>query len=81
MSTRPLRVRVAFEIIVQYFSGQTLEHSQTEIYELVREKYSVNAYVEPAPEKDDVKKALTYLNHFGLVEECRPPTLLAYQVG
>ena len=72
MSTRPLRVRVAFEIIVQYFSGQTLEHSQTEIYELVREEYSVNAYVGPAPERYDVKKTLTYLNHFGLVEECRP---------
>ena len=58
MSTRPLRVRVAFEIIVQYFSGQTLEHSQTEIYELVREKYSVNAYVEPVPTEDCVKKTL-----------------------
>lgn len=73
MSTRPLRVRVAFEIIVQHFNGQILKIRQTEIYKLVREKYdSVNAYVGPIPERDDVKKALTYLNHFGLVEKCRP---------
>ena len=74
MSTRPLRVRVAFEIIVQHFSckPQPIENTQTEIYKLVREKHSVNAYVGPAPEKDDVKKTLTYLNHFGLIEKCRP---------
>ena len=67
--SRALRVRVAFEIVVQHFSCQTLKNSQTEIYELVRERYdSINAYVGPVPERDDVKKALTYLNHFGLVE-------------
>ena len=73
MSTRPLRVRVAFEIIVQHFSGQTLENSQTEIYEIVTGRYySVNAYIEPVPTEDDVRKTLTYLNYFGLVEKCRP---------
>ena len=62
MSTRHLRVRVAFEIIVQYFSRQTqpIENTQTEIYELVKERYD-------SVKKDDVKKTLTYLNHFGLV--------------
>ena len=73
--SRDIRVPVAFEIIVQHFSckPQPIENTQTEIYEIVKKRYySVNAYIEPVPKKDDVKKTLTYLNHFGLVEECRP---------
>ena len=59
----------AFEIIIQHFSGNTLWQSQEEIYDSVREiYYRVNAYVEPVPTEDCVKKTLCYLNHFGLVE-------------
>ena len=73
--SRDIRVPVAFEIIVQHFSckPQPIENTQTEIYEIVKKRYySVNAYIEPVPKKDDVKKTLTYLNHFGLVEVCHP---------
>ena len=68
MTHQPLTVSIAFEIIIQHFSGQTLEESQKEIQERV-----LNIHVNQGglPECDiwnPVCKALRYLEQFDLAE-------------
>ena len=68
MTNQRLTVSIAFEIIIQHFSGQTLEESQQEIQ---RRVLQIHIDQGGLPEYDiwnPVCKALRYLEQFDLAE-------------
>ena len=74
-------VPIAFEIIIQHISGDTVPQSRTEIYNRVLKVF--NAYVDrrglpehvPGFNFDSVKRTVRYLKDFGLVEKLGTQTV------
>ena len=68
MTNQPLTVSIAFEIIIQHFSGQTLEESQKEIQKRVLQIHIDRGGLPEYDICNPVCKALRYLEQFDLAE-------------
>ena len=62
-------VPIAFEIIIQHFSGDTVPQSKTEIKNRVLKVHEDRGGLPECAVKNLVPNALRFLNHFGLAEK------------
>ena len=68
MAVQPLTEDIAFEIIVQHFSGQTLEGSQQEIQQRILNIHIEQGGLPECAVLNPVKRTLRYLKKFGLAD-------------
>lgn len=68
MTNQPLTESIAFEIIIQHFSGQTLKKSQEDIQQLVFNIHVNQGGLPNCVVLNPVKRVLRYLEKFGLAE-------------
>ena len=66
MALQPLTVPLAFEIIIQHFSGDSVWRSTTEIKNCV---FNVRENQEDAFRADSVLSTLRFLTHFGFAKK------------
>ena len=72
MTHQPLTESIAFEIIIQHFSGQTLKKSQEDIQKLVLEIHVNQGGIPNCDVLNPVKRVLRYLEKFDLAENPTP---------